>query len=433
MASIRIPCLVGKTNKAGITSWYWQPSATLAKAGWKPLTLGKDEGAAIAAARARNAEVEAWKLGGAKPSEIKTRVQTGTVAALIARYRKEVLNGKKPDGRPLLKPHTIKNYEISLNRIEAWAGAQPIAFVTPARVRALRNAIARPPAEGGLGHAAAFVLLKTARLLFAFAERIDLISKGSNPFTSFDLGAPPPRRAVWELDDDAAFDAAAYDLGMPSLALARAVALYSAQRSGDLRSFTEGQWQELHLHNPLLREIFAGAAKGSNEGKVMGWSLQQAKTSTDYQVVGLEIPFEPELAARVDGAIRQNRARDRAAVPPRLLTFVIVDDRTGRPWTSREFVKAWSKVLAHAAKRAARPHMTDLVWHDLRRTRVVRLRRAGMDPAMIASITGHSQAAINEMLKVYGPVDPTMTAAAIASTLEPREAKPAGEAKEQSA
>jgi integrase len=61
--------------------------------------------------------------------------------------------------------------------------------------------------------------------------------------------------------------------------------------------------------------------------------------------------------------------------------------------------------------------MDDLVWHDLRRTRVVRLRRRGMPMEMIASITGHSLQAIKEMLKVYGPVDPTITAAAIASTL----------------
>ncbi|KPH66360.1 hypothetical protein [Novosphingobium sp. ST904] len=55
MAKIRIPLLVGKTNKAGITSWYWQPSKTLADAGWKPISLGKDEGAALAAARAETA------------------------------------------------------------------------------------------------------------------------------------------------------------------------------------------------------------------------------------------------------------------------------------------------------------------------------------------------------------------------------------------
>jgi hypothetical protein len=41
MAQIRIPCLVGKINKAGITSWYWQPSATLAKAGWKAIAWAR--------------------------------------------------------------------------------------------------------------------------------------------------------------------------------------------------------------------------------------------------------------------------------------------------------------------------------------------------------------------------------------------------------
>lgn len=429
MASIRIPCLVAKKNKDGITSWYWQPSATLARAGWKPLTLGKDEGAAIAAARKRNDEVEAWKLGGAKPNEIKQRVQTGTVAALITRYRREVIQGKKPDGRDMLRAKTIESYETGLKRLEAWAGQHPLAYVTPARVRALKNATATPQDKGGLGHSAAHSLLKTGRLLFAFAEKIDAIARGSNPFTSFDLGAPPPRRTIWELDDDAAFDAAAYDLNLPSLALARAVGLYSAQREGDLLAFTEAQLQPLILHDPRLHDLFAG-----DDDKVMGWVLEQLKTSDEYQSVGLEIPLEVELRARVESQIRTNRARDRAADPKRLITHVVVDDRTGLPWKKRDFITAWTKVLAHAAEKANRPKMTGLVWHDLRRTRVVRLRRRGMAPAMIASITGHSLASINMMLKVYGPVDPTMTAAAIASTLEPRAAKPAtADEKEQSA
>ena len=78
-----------------------------------------------------------------------------------------------------------------------------------------------------------------------------------------------------------------------------------------------------------------------------------------------------------------------------------------------------ASVLAHAARAAGRPHMTDLVWHDLRRTRVVRLRRRGMPKEAIASITGTSSASIEAMLKVYGPIDPTITANAIASTLDP--------------
>lgn len=414
MARIRIPCLVGKTNKAGLTSWYWQPSATLKKAGWAALSLGKDEGKAIEKARARNQDVEQWKLGGAKPAQVRTRIQAGTFNALIARYRREVLNGVKPEtGKPKIRPKTRAVYETSLARLEAWAGTQQVAYITPARVRTLRDKTAIPVKQGGLGHSAAFNLLKMLRQVMAFAESIDVIPKGSNPATDFDLGAPPPRHIVWELEDDAAFDAAAYDIGMPNMALARELGLYSAQREGDLIAFTEPQLQDLIILDPRLRDVLA-----DENGVVKGWCVTQTKTSTDYMLVGLEIPLEPKILAKVEAALRANRARDRAADPPRLTTHVLIDDRTGLPWKQRAFISAWSAVLARAAEMTGRARMKDLVWHDLRRTRVVRLRRIGMNKEMIASLTGHSPRSIDEMLRIYGPVDPTITAAAIVASLD---------------
>ena len=145
MAQIRINCLVGKTNKAGVTSWYWQPSKTLANAGWKALSLGKDEDKAFTAARKRNAEVETWKAGGGKPDEVRKRVHTGTVAALIARYRREHLEAINPaTGKRQIRAKTAESYETALKRIEQWAGDHQLAHVTPARVRALRNIVAKP-------------------------------------------------------------------------------------------------------------------------------------------------------------------------------------------------------------------------------------------------------------------------------------------------
>lgn len=415
MARIRIPCLVPKTNKAGITSWYWQPSKTLAAAGWTPLILGKDEGAAIAAARARNEQVEQWKTGGPKPEAIERRRNPGTVDALVKAYRRDVLEGTNPvTGLPRLSPKTVEGYRTSLDRIEAWAGQHPIAYVTPARVRALRNAIARPATQGGIGHSAAFSMLKMLRQLFAYAESTDLIPKGSNPATDFGLGAPPPRAALWEADDEAAFIAAAYALNLPSLALAIELAIYTGQREGDLIAMTEAQIKPLTILDPVIRAHFA-----ATDDHVLGWQLTQGKSRNTQ----MAIPFEPALRKQVEAAIRTNRARDRAATPPRLLTHVLVDDRTGLPWKKRQFIAAWRSVIEHAAKATNRPNMKGLVWHDLRRTRVVRLRRQGMDPAMIASITGHSPQSITMMLKVYGPIDPTITAAAIAGSL-PRAAAP---------
>jgi integrase len=329
----------------------------------------------------------------------------------------------------MLRAKTAEGYETSLKRIETWAGKHPVAYVTPARVRALRDAVAKPRDQGGLGHSAAFALLKTLRLLFAYAERIDMIPKGSNPATNFDLGAPAPRAALWSADDEAAFIAAANDLGLPSLTLAIELALYTAQREGDLIAFTEAQLQILPIEDLRLTKIFAGP-----DGKVRGWQLVQQKTSDDYVSVEMEIPFAPDLLERVQTAIRNNRARDRAAEPKRLLTHVLIDDRTGLPWKKRAFISAWTKVLDHAAKATGRDTMRDLVWHDLRRTRVVRLRRKGMDPAMIASITGHNFRSIEMMLKVYGPIDPTITAAALAQGFDlPADPKPETDDQEQSA
>lgn len=413
MAQIRIPCLVARTNKAKVTSWYWQPSRTLRAAGWEPVALGKDRSAAMRAAETRNEQVEQWKLGAFRPEHVDLRAQTGTLGALIARYRREVMDGKKPDGSPKLRPKTRETYRTSLARLEAWGGEHLLASITPARVTVLRDATAKPVDDGGLGQSAAFNLLAMLRQVMAFAEKCDLIPKGSNPATGFDLTKPPPRSAVWAHDDEAAFIAAAYELGFPGMALAIELALYTAQREGDLLAFTEAQLVELDLFDRALRERFAG-----DDGRVLGWSFSQIKTSTAYSARQMEIPLERPLAVKVTAAIRDNRARDRAATPPRLVTHVLVDDRTGLPWKKRAFIECWTKIKRHAAQRTGRPQMEGLVWHDLRRTRVVRLRRMGMPREMIASVTGHDPKSIEEMLKVYGPIDPTITAAALASTLD---------------
>ncbi|KPH66361.1 hypothetical protein [Novosphingobium sp. ST904] len=332
-------------------------------------------------------------------------------------------------GRPLLKPNTVKTYKPALRRLEEWAGKHPVAFVTAARVTALRKAVARPIADGGLGHAGAHHLLKTLRLVMAFAESEDIIPKGSNPATSFGLGAPPSRKVIWTPEDDAAFDAAAYDLGLPSMALARELALFTAQRESDLIAFTEGQLTELEIFDRGTRELLAG-----EDGKVMGWTFAQEKTSDDDADTWMEIPIEPKLLVKVNAALRRNRARDRAAEPRRLLSYVIVDeDNDGIPFNERRFIRRWNKVIDHAVKTTGRKSMENLVWHDLRRTRVVRLRRRKMPKEMIASITGHSLAAIEAMLKVYGPVDPTITAAAIASSLDTPAATPIADEQEKSA
>lgn len=421
MAKISIPFLVPKTNKARITSWYWQPSATLAKAGFKSESLGKDLNLAMRRAQELNADVETWKAGGIIQPKIQPRKIPGTFSALIERYRTEKVNGIDPlTGKRFIRTSTAATYEIQLRRLDVWAGKHPITYITPQRIKVLRNNLVDP--ETGIGHSAAHNTLKVLRQIFAFAESEDLIPKNSNPATKFGLGAPPARSGVWEDEDEAAFIAAAYHLNMPSMALAMKLAIYTAQREADLIAFSDPQLQVLPIHDRFVIERL-----GDDDGKVRGWKLGQGKSNGKTV---MEIPFEPGILAEVQEALRANRARDRANVPPRLMSYVLVNDATHLPWhldedgnprkgsgPRRAFHKAWSAVAELAAKSTGRDHIRNLVWHDLRRTRVVRLRRRGMPTDQIASITGHAPNSIEMMLKVYGPIDATITAAAIASAL----------------
>lgn len=401
----KIDCLIKKRR-----SWFWQPSKTLRDAGWPPKPLGRDEEAAKIEAKAINKRVAEWRTGGPPADQVRKHVARGTGLELITRYRAEYLNARHEHGPKTgqfkLAQRTRENYETPLKRMEIWMGDMALATITPNRVRILRDTCMGPEATGGIGHAASFQLLKMGRQLFAFGISIDLVEQGKNPFTDFGLGAPPARRTVWKHAHEKAFDDAALRLGLPSLVLARKLALYSAQREGDILRFTENDYRPIELFDPRLIEHF-----GDKDGVVWGWVLEQ-QHKTDMP---LQIPFDAAMRAEAEKALRHNRAADRAADPQRLVTSLITEERTGQPWKQRHFITKWGEVLADAAAATGMTEMTDLVWHDLRRTRVVRLRRMGMPKEQIATVTGTSNETIDAMLDAYGPIDATMTAHALAA------------------
>jgi hypothetical protein len=54
---------VEKPQKGGSILRYWQPSAALARAGFKTVPLSRDKAEAIRQAEALNAKVDAWRGG----------------------------------------------------------------------------------------------------------------------------------------------------------------------------------------------------------------------------------------------------------------------------------------------------------------------------------------------------------------------------------
>jgi integrase len=249
--------------------------------------------------------------------------------------------------------------------------------------------------------------LRTFRALLAWIK---------NPHEKF--GQPKGRHQIWEVDDRAAFTAAAFDLGLPNMAFALKLAFYTGQRTADLLKFTEHQLVEMKF----LLDKDVKAVLADKNGKVWGWQFTQGKGG-----VPMHIPFEPDLLAELRKVIATNRARDRCpkadGSPKRLLTHVLVNDATGKPWLYRDFNRTWNRIKDHAIKETGRAHMDELHWHDFRRSRVVELKRQGSTHDQIAQLTGHEPGSVDGIMKVYGPVDSNMTARVIATSHTASKAK----------
>lgn len=431
MANIRIPCLVAKHSKTRGTSWYWQPSATLARAGWEAVALGKDESAAFNAARQRNAEVERWKLGGERPDSIRARVEQGTLGHLIERYRREVIDGKRPNGKPILAGSTQRTYNTSLKRLEMWAAKQPLAYVTPARVKALRDAMMLPQARGGIGHHAAHQALKMGRTLFAYAISCDIVDR--NPFNAFNLEAPPPRDIIWSVDGREAMVAAAHHAGHHSIALAIMLGFSIGQRQADIIKLRLSHYRPIpeHLMQPEHWRIHVRLAA---DGVPRGIRVQQNKTRAHVWV-----PIVGEVRTALETAI------DRAIALGS--THILIDDTRCPPGGvalysgrvadqsrfQRDFADIRAAAIAHAEKEGnseLAEEMERFEFRDLRRTCVVYLGELGMSAHQIASITGHDIDESQKILDTYMPRTTAAAAGVIALTAE-RESREAERRKQR--
>lgn len=396
--------LTVKPGAQGKLLWYWEPNRAEKAAGWKPLKFGDDRAAAQRLAELRNAEIAAWRRGEPAPA---ASAGTGDAPAIAPPPRHRALETIRDAAdryvTQYLVHHSPNHQRVATSNLrlacKVFGDLLP-SDIQPHHIAAWTDRMrgrGEYTAQGRqVSDTTAHNRLRTFKALLAWI---------TNPHEKF--GQPRGRDQIWEADDRAAFIAAAYDMGLPGMAFAAKLAFYTGQRTQSLLAFTEHQLVEMKfIRDPMVRDLLA-----DEHGKVWGWQFIQAKGE-----VPMHIPFEPEILAELRRHIATNRARDRAAKPPRLLTHVLVNDASGEPWLYRHFNRTWNLIKDHAVKATGRTGMDDLHWHDFRRSRVVELKRMGFTHDRIATLTGHEPASIDEIMKVYGPVDPEMTAALIADS-----------------
>lgn len=380
--------------------YYWYPDPRERAAKWPSKPLGTDIVVAITAAKKINAEVAAWRSGGAKPAIVKQHIAKQDFRHVLRRYTAEVLSKKSAN--------TQRVDRTALNRLEAWAGAKPWRWIDRARVRTLRDTLMAGVELNGPGHAPVFHLLTTLRKILAWwIKDQDLENSWRNPAAEFDLPAPAPRDQIWTPEAQAAVIAAATAKGLHSIALAFRIATYTGQRQADVLSLTRSQWREItlrQLDNDLAAWDALKSDHGPDAGKVMGIYVRQGKTKK-----WIGIPVEGDMRVAIEAAIAAGieRARKTGNLASAQL---IVQDNSGEPWKQRYFSEKFDETRASAREKAIDSgddvlldQLEGLEFRDLRRTCIVTLGQIGLNDYQIASMSGHTQATIKKILEVYMP------------------------------
>lgn len=397
MAKISIPGLVPKKTARGI-SWYWQPSATQKKAGWVSRPLGKDEGAAIAAARARNAEIAAWRDGTATPAGVAAIEKQHTVDAVIAEFKLHRF--------PKLKEKTAVEYASKLRTISKWAGTENMASITRSNILQLRDVLYAPRPDGEIRATTAFNTLKVLRTLWDWAKRNEKIPV--NPAEGdLDISTPEPRQQfASDLCQKALIDSA-LSRGRVNMAAAMILAWTIGQRQEDLLKMLQSRYDEIQPYEADDPAVYARLASREPDGRVMGIRMRQGKTD---RWVG--VPVVGEARVQIEAAIAASRKLG--------LTTILHDEKNERPWTSSDpaerrtrqtqFQFRFNRIrlkaaatLTAAGDTELAAEVADIEFRDFRRTCVVTMGQRGIPDHLISAITGHRLESVKKILETYLP------------------------------
>jgi len=263
-----------------------------------------------------------------------------TLRELIAEYK------GTPEFRKR-KPGTAKLYSQVLDQIIERMGSRPLHAIQRPDIIRERNRLQDQPSHANM-------TLAMYSIVLGYGYSMGYIA--ANPAARPGRLEQPKRDRVWTVEEERA----ALEVFRPSLQLSFMLLLYTLQRPSDVLAMTKGQVTE--------------------RGGRLFLRLRQQKTEAliDVPVHGR---LEPLLRARM--------------VDPHG-GLLLVPSPTGKPWSRRNFSRAWDHDLARA-------EVTGAQRRDLRRTGVVRLAEAGATTPQIAAISGHAIDYCQRIIDTYLP------------------------------
>lgn len=377
--TISIPHLVLREQSDGTYRPRFVPGPNLRKMGYKGRDLRTDAGAWYTLEQARDfareldAEIDARRTAKAAGRRMPKPTAPGflSVQTLFDEWFTSSQFVSKADpsryGVKRLAPASVRYYQAHRKALEAFDPmimAAPVAGLRKAVLRGLFEQIAE-----ARGIHTARGVMATLSAVFGHAVRRDRIR--DNPAEKLRLPSPAPRIRVGDLKEMRQLIDTADAIGRPELGDSIMLALFTGQRQADRLALLDGRLVE---------------------GRLM---FRQKKTGAVVMV-----PPAPQLVARLEAM----RARRQAAQVQ--WQEVIVDENTGRPFSSEWYRELFSTLRAAAVagiagKLEPMPSLADFRDQDLRDTAVTWLANAGCTIPEICAITGHAEEHATRILKHY--------------------------------
>lgn len=351
-----IPRLRQRRRTDGTWRVWWEPTAEVKAMGFDVVELDAARATWSAReARRLNAEVERARKTGLGPR----RSGGATIDNLIGEYRRSSAWKK-------LRPKTMQSYEGNLRLISRkWGHRRVIDFTKPVMFTWYETLVEAS------GKHQALALIRMMSILFSHAERIGWRPENTNPCTR--LGAEVPkgrtRTAGWPEYD--ALLAAAAAAGLPSMGLAVQLAALSGASETMIVTATIGEFQKVTV----------------DEAEVWAWARTRTKRDT-FAVLEVHPYAVPALEAAIAG-------RNDPDAP------LLIDARTGRPYSADLFRKRWAEIREAAARACPSLGRTPLQFRDLRRTFGHWARAGGASTEDTGDVLGNSAAVDPRLREVY--------------------------------
>lgn len=376
-SDIDAPGLKWRGRADGARVPYWVARADIAKRGYEPKTVRlhytADDFESIAArCRILQAEMLEWS----KRGNAMARGYDGTLGALIHLYQTAEFS-------PYLavKWNTRRQYDLDLAKIAKAVGKRRIDGITYADIHRWHANFKKPAEEGGAERIrSAHGVMTMLRIVINFGVLAGKTECGplAAVLDRARFEAPQPRKVSPTLAEVQALIAKAHEIGAHSIALGQALQFDGLFRQSDVT----GQWE------PAADE--AGGIRLNGRRWASGLCWHHLDEAGLISFVTGKRGRKVEIDTKLYPLIKAEIARIPAATR---IGPMIVDERSGLPYSEKEYGKRWRKIADAVG-------LPKDVWNrDSRAGGVTEGRAAGAAIEDIAKQAAHADAAIT--FRVY--------------------------------